>query len=54
MKLDVTIKAEINVSGESLDDLIDSLSTIRDRAAGSDVTVDYNSYELVLEWTETL
>lgn len=52
--MDVTIKAEIDVSGVSLDDLIETLTTIRERANGSDVTVDYNSYELVLEWSERI
>jgi len=52
--MDVALKVSIDVAGMSLDDLIEGLTTIRERAAGSDVTVDYNSYEIELEWSESL
>lgn len=49
----VEMTANIDVSGDSLSDVIDTLTAIQDRAE-SDATISMGTYSVEVSWTEDL
>jgi len=52
--MQITHTVTLEPTGENLYDFIDSLIKIRDSVAGNDPIVRMDSYELAVQWTETV